>query len=28
MITMRQDGIAKIFQGISDYQQLLRVVGE
>ncbi len=27
MKTMRQDGIAKIFSGITDYQQLLRVVG-
>lgn len=27
MRTMRQDGIEKIFSGISDYQQLLRVVG-
>jgi type II secretory ATPase GspE/PulE/Tfp pilus assembly ATPase PilB-like protein len=27
MKTMRQDGIEKIFSGISDYQQLLRVVG-
>ena len=27
MKTMRQDGIAKIFGGFSDYQQLLRVVG-
>ncbi|MCH7815756.1 MAG: type II/IV secretion system protein, partial [Proteobacteria bacterium] len=28
LITMRQDGIHKIFMGLSDYQQLLRVVGE
>jgi type II secretory ATPase GspE/PulE/Tfp pilus assembly ATPase PilB-like protein len=27
MKTMRQDGIEKIFSGISNYQQLLRVVG-
>ena len=27
MKTMRQDGIAKVFSGITDYQQLLRVVG-
>ena len=28
MQTMKQDGIAKIFQGLTDYQQLLRVVAE
>lgn len=28
MRTMKQDGIYKIFQGITDYQQLLRVVAE
>ncbi len=28
MQTMKQDGIEKIFMGLSDYQQLLRVVGE
>lgn len=28
MQTMRQDGIEKIFMGLSDYAQLLRVVGE
>jgi len=28
MLTMKQDGIQKIFEGLSDYQQLLRVVGE
>ncbi len=28
MQTMRQDGIEKIFMGLSDYQQLLRVVAE
>lgn len=27
MITMKQDGIAKIFNGLSDYAQLIRVVG-
>ncbi|MDA0688297.1 MAG: GspE/PulE family protein [Proteobacteria bacterium] len=28
MRTMKQDGIFKIFQGLTDYQQLLRVVSE
>jgi len=28
MLTMKQDGIDKIFSGISDYKQLLRVVAE
>ncbi len=28
MRTMKQDGVAKIFQGLTDYQQLLRVVAE
>ena len=28
MRTMKQDGIYKIFQGLTDYQQLLRVVSE
>ena len=28
MRTMKQDGIYKIFQGLTDYQQLLRVVAE
>lgn len=28
MRTMKQDGIAKIFRGLTDYQQLLRVVSE
>ncbi|MCI5105724.1 MAG: GspE/PulE family protein [Pseudomonadales bacterium] len=28
MRTMKQDGIHKIFQGLTDYQQLLRVVSE
>ncbi|PCJ27955.1 MAG: general secretion pathway protein GspE [SAR86 cluster bacterium] len=28
MLTMKQDAIEKIFNGLSDYQQLLRVVGE
>ena len=28
MLTMRQDGIGKIFDGISDYEQLLRVVSQ
>jgi type II secretory ATPase GspE/PulE/Tfp pilus assembly ATPase PilB-like protein len=28
MRTMKQDGIHKIFQGLSDYKQLLRVVSE
>jgi type II secretory ATPase GspE/PulE/Tfp pilus assembly ATPase PilB-like protein len=28
MTTLKQDGILKIFQGLTDYQQLLRVVSE
>lgn len=28
MRTMKQDGIEKIFRGLSDYKQLLRVVDE
>jgi len=28
MRTMKQDGLYKIFQGLTDYQQLLRVVAE
>jgi len=28
MRTMKQDGITKIFNGLSDYKQLLRVVSE
>jgi type II secretory ATPase GspE/PulE/Tfp pilus assembly ATPase PilB-like protein len=28
MLTLKQDGILKIFKGFSDYQQLLRITGE
>ncbi len=28
MRTLKQDGVAKIFMGLSDYEQLLRVVAE
>jgi type II secretory ATPase GspE/PulE/Tfp pilus assembly ATPase PilB-like protein len=28
MRTLKQDGIAKIFQGLTDYEQLLRIVAE
>ena len=28
MLTLKQDGIVKIFKGFSDYQQLLRITGE
>jgi type II secretory ATPase GspE/PulE/Tfp pilus assembly ATPase PilB-like protein len=28
MRTLKQDGISKIFMGLSDYKQLLRVVAE
>ena len=28
MMTLKQDGIVKIFKGYSDYQQLLRITGE
>lgn len=28
MLTLKQDGIIKIFKGFSDYQQLLRITGE
>ena len=28
MRTLKQDGIHKIFQGLTDYEQLLRIVAE
>jgi type II secretory ATPase GspE/PulE/Tfp pilus assembly ATPase PilB-like protein len=28
MLTLKQDGILKIFKGYTDYQQLLRITGE